>query len=227
MKRCIINFAKGGWYPQGQRRLAKSIREHGHGIDFIGFEDESQFGCPAHRVIPYAFKPFAFIEAKRRGYDTILWLDASMYAVRDLTPMFEHIEANGHVMFESGFNCAQYTNDATLSAFHISRDEAEMVLMISAGCLGLHIRDLAPAQFLSTWIQSAYTFPGCHHNDGKTESQDPRCKGHRHDQSAASLIAGALEMPLLIGHDSFFQYWPGDESKLGKDVCITARGLTQ
>ena len=82
--RAIVNFAKGGWYPRAQERLKISLKDCE--IPQFYFTDESQFNSPTHQQNPYAFKLYAFEYLKKQGYTQILWVDASMWAVKDPTP---------------------------------------------------------------------------------------------------------------------------------------------
>jgi len=45
---------------------------------------------------------------------------------------------------------------------------------------------------LGNWATDTGLFKGKWHNRDRTESQDPRCEGHRHDQTCAELVAREL-----------------------------------
>ncbi|MGL4348764.1 MAG: hypothetical protein ACRCSV_04845, partial [Chlamydiales bacterium] len=45
--------------------------------------------------VPYAFKIFALLEAKKLGFNKVLWLDASMQPLRNPEPLFDIIEKQG------------------------------------------------------------------------------------------------------------------------------------
>ena len=66
------------------------------------------------------------------------------------------------------------------------------------------------SQFLDMWKEccKAGLFRGAWKNDQKTESQEERCLGHRHDQTSAELIADKLGIklqPLVL--DNYFKTW--------------------
>ena len=67
MKKAIINVGNGFWYPKGQKRLFDSLRSVGFDGDLLGLSLSELNGCPPHSKVPYAFKPYSFLEAKRRG----------------------------------------------------------------------------------------------------------------------------------------------------------------
>ena len=68
--------------------------------------------------------------------------------------------------------------------------------MISSGVVGLSRKSAVAMEFLRRWQAASAKglFRGEWTNDTKSESTDPRCRGHRHDQSAASIIATQLGM---------------------------------
>jgi hypothetical protein len=193
-KRCIINFAKGTWYPRGQQRLIKSLETQIFKGDMFAFKDEKQIPSLTHQEAPYAFKIAAFEKALARGYESILWCDSALYAIRPLEPIFDYIEEHGHMFFWDGWDCAQWTNDKMLNYFNLSRDQAQKISQILACFIGLDLTNEKTKEFLKQWKESIPYFKGRWTNQNNTESQDPRCMGHRHDQSAASIIATTLGM---------------------------------
>lgn len=207
---CVINFAKGAWYPRGQARLGQSLRDVGYTGGFYGWNDEHALMVPPHEMQPYAFKIGAFQEAKRLGYRKILWCDAAVFAIKSIQPIFDHIEREGHVFFQSGFNCAQWTSDACLSAMAVNRDEAEKMTMYMACCMGLDLDNQRSSEFLDRLTNYSMTgdcLPGAWRNDNHEVSMDPRCQGHRHDQSVGSIVAAQLGMEVIVAHHNYFAYY--------------------
>jgi len=245
MKRCVLNFAKqtsatSGWYPRGQERLRQSLTDCDWNGDFLHYQDESQLYCPSHQLVPYGFKIAAFNEALRLGYTSALWCDASVWAIKPLEPVFEHIEKEGHILFHIGYNCAQWTNDLALKILNITRDEAEKMPMYMALCIGLNLQHPRSRQFLKQMHQHAFSVPtpfkGSWDNQNETESHDPRCRGHRHDQSVGSILAAQLGMELTHGQDILAYYtlpgsplyvYGGDNDMTGisSSVILLAQGM--
>jgi hypothetical protein len=237
MKKAIINFAKGAWYPRGQERLLRSLIDVGWDGDVHYFTDENQIGCPTHQERPYAFKPHALKYAVQHESDIVLWADAACWAVKSLDPLFDHIAREGHAFFHSGWNCGQWSSDSALAHFGLTRDQAWEMPMLMACCFGLDLRTPKAKEFLRRWEESIPSFPGPWTNNMQEASADTRCLGHRHDQTAASIIAAQLEMPLIIGHQTFFQYYENevhtafvygqtnDLTKMNPSVCIYTQGM--
>ena len=195
MKRCIINFSKGNWFPLGQERLRFSVQNLSN-IDVLSFSDENEIGSPSHLEKPYAFKVFAFYKALELGYDIVLWCDSSLYATRDVKPLFEKREKEGSLLCSGDLKCSEWTNDNMLNYFGISRDESASMDHLTASLIGFNFNFQECRDFLSRWKDSIQVFPGNASNENGSESSDSRCKGHRHDQSAASIIANQLSMKI-------------------------------
>lgn len=235
MTKCVINFAKGGWYPRGQQRLHESLEETRFDGALLFHSDEADVGAPPHQLCPYGFKPYALLNAVQLGYTHVLWTDASVWAIRNIEPMFRHIDEHGWMFFLN--TCTgNWTSDACLEAFGVTRDEAMQIPMLMGICMGFNMTCPKTQKFLELWMQHALnsrSFPGAWTNKNQEVSADPRVYGHRHDQSAASLIAHRLEMDLIVPHETFFQYYEnpqhspfnGDFSLIKAHTVMVAQGL--
>jgi hypothetical protein len=237
-KHCIINYAKNGWYPVGQQRLVESLKTVGFDGDVLVFADEKEIGAPSHQESPYAFKPFALKLALDRGYERVLWCDSSVWAIRPVDKLFEQIDQIGHLFFTNA-GCGYYCSDACLKSFGISREKSFEITMLMGICMGFDLRVPKTQEFLRQWLEKAVdgvTFPGSWTNKNHEVSDDPRVQGHRHDQSAASLIAFLLDMPLVVPHiDSHFQYFENptkttyannpDLSLMPAHIAMVAQGM--
>jgi hypothetical protein len=208
MKRCIINVSVGGWYPRGQKRLAASVKQHAPFADFIGWNTWPP-GSPPHSAQPYGFKSYAFQDAIRRNYETILWLDASCWAIKSLEPLFATIEKEGHVFCNDGHAAGSWLKDEALAAVKTSRDDALKMPCLTGMFLGVCLAHERSRTWLNRWIevcQDGKSLPpppgSVRHNVGNVQnidgcvSADPRCKGHVADQALASIIAFDLGMDL-------------------------------
>ncbi len=194
--KCIINFASGR-YVKGQDRLRESLKTVGFDGDLLAWTSEDQIGAPLHKDNPYAFKCFAFDEALRQGYKKILWVDASIWAIKPLDPIWESVTKRGYMKQEAGHLCSTWSSDRQLEYFGITRDEAEKFLMHGNGGFFALDFDVEIAQeFFKRWKQAMLDgmFKGSWNNDNNCESSDPRCKGTRHDMICGSIIANQLGM---------------------------------
>lgn len=218
-KACIINVAIGGWYPQGQQRLVRSLIYHGFNWDIKTWttwpNDNFDKTCPYH------IKTAALEEVIKEGYTHILWLDSSVWAIGDANKVFDIINSQGYYLGDSGYNCAQTCNDRTLKYFGVTRDQAESIPDCASGILGLYIENPIAKEFALKWIKAGKegAFEGSRLHDN--QSSDPRFLFHRQDQSAASIIAHSLGMKLTPFGEVVSYY----EKEMKENVILTLRGM--
>lgn len=224
MKTCIINYASGAWYPRGQARLVQSLADLSFTGSVLTWNNPADLGCPPHQQVPYAFKPYALRRAKEMGFELVLWCDASVWAIRPVTPVFDYLAAHSHMFFHNT-SIGMWTSDACLKGFNLDRDKAMDMSMLMGICMGFNLTAPVTQEFLNQWLAKAddgFSFPGDWNNDRKQVSPDPRCRGHRHDQSVASILACNLGMGYIIPHETFFCYW---EPHMKPTIVLTAQGM--
>jgi hypothetical protein len=200
MKIALVNYSSPiGWYVNGQKRIVDTMKQHGYNGDMVMLNDNNLFGSPTHQENPYAFKIYAIDYVLEKGYDVVWWMDSSIYPVKNISPVLEIVKEQGYFFESCGFNAAMWTNDKTLDYFGISRDEAEKIILFSAGFMILDFRKEIVREFFARWKNAcnAGMFKGSWNNEGNTESNDLRCHGHRHDLSCASIIAYQLNMEII------------------------------
>lgn len=226
-KNCIISFAnKNGNYAKGLARLSDSLRNNFDG-DFLAWTHENSLGSPLHSENPYAFKIDAFEKAIAAGYQNILWLDSSCFAIKNIQPVFDHIETNGYIMQDAGHYAGNWTNDKALDYFRISRTEAMNIKCYgNAGLLGLNFNNHASESFFDAWREAKLNglFKGSWNNDNQTESRDLRCLGHRHDLSCGSILAYRNGMQLQPG-DQILQYAGIYDEIANNNIYFKAQGI--
>lgn len=190
MSNLIVNYADGGFIP-GQIRLTRTCSALGHTVVCYGKKD----GFTPHGDYPYYFKVDALVAASRKA-SVLLWADASVWATGkgSLDPIFERIESEGYYLSNNGFRNHEWCNDASLAAFGYTRDDAEKQCQVAGGIYGINVNHPTGKLILAELIKHKPLFKGSPTNDRKTESQDCRCKGHRHDQSVLSLIAAKYSL---------------------------------
>lgn len=207
MKACIINAGIGGWYPKGMDRLKNSLIHHGCSVDILQWKNEWPNGNFDSGNL-YNLKASALEVAIERGYTHILWLDCSMWAIKNPQPIFNILIDEPVYVETNGYNCAQECSDRCLSYFGVNRNDAEKMPMCSSGCLGINVSNPIGKRFADEWIIAAKqgVFNGSRERAG--QSLDERFLHHRQDQSAASIIINSLgiKMRKLGTH---LCYYPG------------------
>jgi hypothetical protein len=176
----IVNFSTKE-YARGQQRLSNSL----NGYKKLMLNDYVSINSPTHQQSPYEFKIWA-IEAAWQYDNIVLWMDSSMWLVGDMSKIENLILRDGYFMSEAGAWVGDWTNQYTRNYFNLTQEEAKVpggLTMFSAGLLGLDRNNPLAMEFFVQWKASALA--GCFKGDWSN---------HRHDMSAASIIAQRLGM---------------------------------
>jgi hypothetical protein len=193
----ILNMAQGGWYPKGQQRLLKSLKEKAP-YAFTYFTNEPPEGCPSHYQAPYAFKPAMFEAAHTTPPEIsnhiLIWMDSSTWVQHDIKPLIDIIKAQGYLIFENAgkdkrWDNAQWCNDRSIQYFGYKRHELKQTPHANAMVIGFNLNNPKGATIFNQWASCIDLYPGNWTNENFSESNDPYCLGHRHDQSILSLVA--------------------------------------
>lgn len=191
----VVNFASKE-YLVGQRRLQHSLNGH----KCMLFRNYADIGSPTHSESPYEFKVWA-MERAFQVDDVVLWVDASMYLVGDLSKIERIIKTEGHFASEAGHWVGSWTNQFTRDYFKLTEEEAKVpggYCMFSAGLLGLDKKHPRSMEFFRQWKAAAKA--GCFRGDWSD---------HRHDMAVASIIASRLGMRYQRGGEHMSYIGPG------------------
>lgn len=186
-KAVLINASWGAWYPQGTKRLVRSMIHHGWNYDIKTWSNEAPNEV-FKEGFPYTIKMSAIIEAVRLGYTHILWMDCSLWAIKYPNKLMEIIDAEGGLFIKSGYNMAQTSTDKDLAMAlnKIDRDYAESMPEIWSCIFGFNLETEQGKNFLE-WLKSFYlggTFETPREHSGLCK--DPRFLHARQDQTAVS-----------------------------------------
>jgi hypothetical protein len=208
MTRAIVNVATGR-YLVGQERLRAAVSG---GAEFICWTDAMPPGSPAHQDVPYAFKAFALDVARQRGFRYVLWADSSIKVLRPLEPLWDLIEAQGYWISKNySWNNGEWTWPTAYGDLGIAPEDNWRIPQVIATSFGLDLQHPKGLGFFEEYLRLAKTRAFCgpwfnrrhpdyaHHNFAEYPSGDcenTQIRGHRHDQTAASLIAHRLGMTL-------------------------------
>jgi hypothetical protein len=240
--KCVVAFADGaGRYMKAMGRLELSLKAVGFDGRFKGINDYGHIGSPLHRnapgAVPYAFKALSIKKAMDEGARYILWCDSVVYPTKSIEPIFEHIQRDGYLFFDNiGYSIGDYTADSCLRQFGMGRDESFSYPMIMACVMGFDVEHPQTKEFLKRYIEAAgdgISYQGCTNiekswsNEDLQVSQDMRCKGHRHDQSVASILIQQMGLKITNAQKTYFAY----ESHKGAvpinfdTVCLWSGGM--
>jgi len=191
----VVNFSTSQ-YARGQQRLSRSLGN----IPKLMYTKYEEIGSPTHQESPYEFKVHAIEKAFEKD-DIVLWVDASMYLVGDLTKIENLIKEDGYFMEEAGHWVGSWTNQFTRDYFKLTPEEAKVpsgMFMFSAGLLGLNKNSEVAMEFFRQWKESALA--GCFRG---------HWDNHRHDMSCGSIIAQRLGMKYQRGGKHMSYIGPG------------------
>lgn len=230
LRRMIVNVATGR-YLRGQQRLLELAHKFSPGASIQTWTDSLPVGCPPHRDRPYAFKAFAMKEAEPFA-DLILWCDASVQFLGSLERLWQKIENEGYWIALNGWTNYEWTADSAYPdlfpgvPLDMARKMNKTFPQVVATAFGLNLRDPVGHKFFNRYYELAQTNAFCgpwansncppdkRFNYGPDSSYTtapcgpPDVLGHRHDQTAASVIAWELGMTLTHCPD-VLSYPPG------------------
>ncbi len=200
----FLSVGIGAWYNLGTQRLGGSLRDRGWDGDMRLFQDEWPDDRFARECI-YNCKPAAFQWAIDQGYETIIWADASVTALRNPGEFVAEVNRKGYWLGQSGYNCAQVCSDNMLNYFGVDRDWAETIPDSATGLFGVNLSFPVVREMMRLWIKAGQegAFTGSRLHAG--QSSDHRFLFNRQDQAAMSVIAGKLGVRLdpFIRHVKF------------------------
>ncbi len=251
MKIAIVTLGIGHHYPAGVARMIREFDRVSPGYQVQAWVNTLPPGAP-ERVIEggwdytaYCAKPFAMKAAMDSGAEIVLWLDASVYPVRPIQPLIEYISAHGYYMAPSGFTVGQWSSDACLEHFRIDCGSepvgtepgggAMMMKECASGIVGLDLRQDEPEMLLTYWSKHWHLFPGHHSNTNAKDkkhayrnsghvSDDPRCQGHRQDQTVLSILAHQLGMTEWVPWPRYVAYQAGYGGQANESTCLMIGG---
>lgn len=193
----VVCFASGP-YSNILPRFRRAFEIHSPTVPLFIFSDESEIQSPPHNENPYAFKVYAIKALRRAGYRFVIWCDSVLQLTRPIEDLVPEIAQAGVYLAKDGWAVGTWANDRTLEYFGVTRDDAMNISSVWACCMGFDFTNPVTHEFFAKWKQACDDgiFRGRTSNRDLTESQDPRCRGHRHDQSSAELIAYQMKLPL-------------------------------
>lgn len=225
MNRCIVNVATGR-YVKGQMRLLASLPVTEQKLFFTGILPP---GSPPHSEKPYAFKAYALAEAASKGHELLLWCDASIIpGRRSLEDLWQLIESRGYWFsrnwkgmdpgakfpYDRKWMNYEYTSVDALPDLGITDETNRYIDQVVATAFGINLRHSLGALFLERYMKMAKSRAFCGPWSGGIGVQ------HRHDQTAASVIAYRLGLE-LTDPPNWFAYAQTDEDER---TCLVIDG---
>ena len=248
MKVVICTLGLGHHYPRGVARLIRKFHENCDGFEIQAWVNTLPPGAPERVIVggydytAYCAKPFAMKAAMDSGAEFVLWLDASVYPIRHIQPLLDHIGGVGYYMAPTGFTIGEWASDEVLEHLLWTRDQALKLPECASGIVGLDLRRERMRSVLDDWTRLWRLFPGHHSNVNAADkkhhykntgfvSNDPRCSGHRHDQTVLSLLAHQLGLtdwvpwPKFVAYQAGYSTMPGKSGAPNEETCLVIEGI--
>jgi hypothetical protein len=197
-------------------------------------------------IVPFAFKAYALKEAADKGIDSLIWADSCIVpGPRPLSDLWEKIERDGVWINRGGWTNADWTADSAYCdlfpglTMSDARAENEKIPHVAATAFGVCVKHPTGKAFLDEyyrlasetnafcgpWQNSAAPSVRGRNTDRPTAWCGPSTTlGHRHDQTAASVIAYRLGVE-LGSCPEWFQYAFTDETPIDLRCCLVAAAV--
>ena len=229
MSRAIVSVGTGS-FARGIDRLRAGFKDA-----VLLTSTMTPHGCPKHQDVPYAFKAYALQEAADMGFTSLLWLDSCMVpGPRSLSDLWAKIERDGYYIGNNGFSNYEWTADSAYPDLFGETTEAarslnRLIPHVVGGVIGLDMMQPIGRAILSEYFRLAQTKAFCgpwkngpkyYDNPRQAPCGPPDVRGHRHDQTALSVIAWWLGCK-LTNSPEWFAYDPGQTD----ETCIVVKGL--
>lgn len=97
--RCIVTSVPYlRQYPELARSKVEQLRKvgfNGYYLYFVGGYPNPSGKEIQYVGVPYALKIFAMLDAQKRGFQKVLWIDSAAMPLKDPAPLFEELEKRG------------------------------------------------------------------------------------------------------------------------------------
>lgn len=230
--RCVVSFADTPRYQRGMERLRDSLLKQDPDLVTMMYRQRETF-WPSHQEKPYAFKAYALQSAGHLGFDTLIWADSCILPIRSLEPLWQKIETEGYWIARNGWTNYQWTADSAYpdlfgpDKVH-GRDMDRLrqinkeIPHVVATSFGISLQHARGREFLAEYFRLASetnAFCGPWKNTPETPCGPPDVLGHRHDQTAASVIAWRLGMQ-LTDCPEIFAYGRADQEHDPRTIIL-------
>jgi hypothetical protein len=160
-----------------------------------------------------------------------MWADSGVWFIQHPRSIFERFEAEGQIFWIGGDRLGEWTNDHALEVFEETRDDVleRNWQLVSGTMYGFDFTHAKTQEFFDHWFRhweqgtfmghylsesassGALAGSGRHNKSVGFVSSDPRCKGHRMDETVASFLAYKMGLKMTSLGDLFQGYQRDDK----------------
>jgi hypothetical protein len=155
---CIVTYVSfnEGYIKNLNALLEKliSVGFDGHFIFRIGGWPAAEEGSLEFFDVPYAFKIFSILEAKKLGYKNCLWLDSCFLPLKRLDPIFNHIKEHG-VFFLAmpSYSSAGHIAEFATESFGLSLGKFLRLTAVQSFAIGLDLTSERGLNLIYSWYE--------------------------------------------------------------------------
>jgi len=229
---CVVTFADREPYLKNFGRMFLAFQS----LDWEGCiysPPAPPHGCPPPKgdgEVRCAFKLFLMQEIiSEERYPVVIWMDSSLWPIRPMQPLVDAIRRDGY-HFRSNGIVGTWCADRALEPLEITREQSFEIEQVTGGFIGLDMSQPIARDFMREWWRLLYrgAFVGPRWEERIFPdlpqrghcSDDPRVRGHRADQTAASVAAWRLGMKVTPNDESPIFLGRPHESKPHTIICM-------
>lgn len=181
---CVLNVATKPFYTKWQERLSASLTTVGYNGRRLFWTNSLPPESPTQEESPYAFKLYAIKEAMKQKETRLLWVDAGLYAIRPLDPIFEILEREGVYLMRDENKVAKFCSQETLDYYSVTRESMAGIHLVTGAIIGLNMESDVSRGLLEEW-RAAYG-AGLYRG---TVSRHSEQEDHRGDETILGILA--------------------------------------
>jgi hypothetical protein len=137
--------------------------------------------CTPNDVIPYKFKFDLIQQARKDGYNRVIWLDSSIRLVGDVCSMFGD---EGIIAFHNlGHPLDKYISDKAQAILNVNDNQLKTIPQTWGGAIGFDFTKDKACEIFEEIL--AHSLDGCFETNG---SRRQGFVAHRHDQAVMSVV---------------------------------------
>lgn len=218
----VTGCTTGGWYEKGVSRLVESLKGRTNAEVRKWYFRTNQ---PGRHPSNYAIKADILRKAAREC-EYVLWLDASIWAVKNIDPIFSIIQQRGYFILDNpGWSTGQWSTDKSLKFFGVSREEALQMPHCMSGVIGLNASKYEYFIYKFAELGTMGLMNADWTNERGQVSSDTRVLGHRHDQTILSLMLQKEGMTEWEDPSRWISFPKPGEDLNPQNVYLCAQGM--
>lgn len=165
-RHCIITYCSWNkpyiYFPEKIKEALAQQGFSGHFLYQVGGFPYTDEGSLHYFDVPYAFKMCMFQEAKRLGYEKVIWIDVSAIPKTDLSEVFTELDrVKGLFLFDmlpfkwGGLRYILEKDPTITTAMGTSWKEMRSCHHLNGKLIGLDLRNKKNLEFLEAWYAMA------------------------------------------------------------------------